>query len=53
MSKVEEMRQLLKDVGMPKAQLSDICCLSMLAMAGIKPEMEWNQQKNFPASSVG
>lgn len=46
MSKIEEMRQLLKDIGMPKAQLSDICCLSMLAMAGIKQEMEWSRATN-------
>ena len=46
MSKIEEMRTFLADIGMPKAQLSDICCLSMLAMAGITPDNNWTDAKN-------
>ena len=41
MSKIDEARKFLEDIGMPKAQQSDICALSLLAMAGIKPSDEW------------
>lgn len=46
MGKVEEAREILKYVGMPKAQQADICCYVLLAMAGIKPDMKWNQATN-------
>ena len=36
MDKIEEAREILKFVGMPKAQQADICCYVLLAMAGIK-----------------
>lgn len=44
--KVEETREFLKIVGMPKAQQADICCYVILAMASIKPDMTWNQATN-------
>ena len=31
---------------MPKQQQADICCYVILAMAGIKPEMSWNEATN-------
>jgi len=31
---------------MPKQQQADICCYVILAMAGIKPEMPWNEATN-------
>lgn len=43
MNKMEEAKEFLKEIGMPRAQLSDICCLSLLALAGLKPEMKWNE----------
>ena len=46
MDKIEEAREILKYVGMPKAQQADICCYVLLAMAGIKPDMKWNQATN-------
>ncbi len=46
MDKVEEAREFLKMVGMPKAQQADICCYVLLAMAGIKPDMPWKETKN-------
>ena len=39
--KIEEAREFLKTVGMPKAQQADICCYVLLAMAGIKSNMPW------------
>lgn len=46
MNKVEAIRNLLQSIGMPKAQQSDICCLSILAMADVKPDADWNTATN-------
>ncbi len=46
MSKIEEARELLKQLGMPKAQQADICCYVLLAMADIKPDMAWADANN-------
>lgn len=46
MSKMEEARNFLQDIGMPKAQLADICCLSLLAMAGVTEYMPWSAATN-------
>ena len=46
MHKLEEARKFLSDVGMPKAQQADICALSLLAMAGIKPDDDWKKSTN-------
>lgn len=46
MDKVEEAREFLREIGMPKAQQSDLCCYVILAMAGIKPDMLWKEATN-------
>lgn len=46
MDKIEETRQFLQKIGMPKAQQADICCYVILAMAGIKPNMSWSEVTN-------
>ena len=46
MSKMDEARDFLQVIGMPKAQLADICCLSLLAMAGVKEDTPWSQATN-------
>ena len=46
MDKIEETREFLKHIGMPKAQQADICCYVILAMAGIKPDMRWEEATN-------
>ena len=46
MNKVESVRKLLQSIGMPKAQQADICCLSILAMANVKPDSEWLRATN-------
>ena len=46
MGKIEEAREFLQSVGMPRAQQADICCLVLLAMAGIKPDMDWSDAEN-------
>ena len=46
MDKISETREFLKNIGMPKQQQADICCYVILAMAGIKTEMPWNEATN-------
>lgn len=46
MDKIEETREFLQKVGMPKAQQADICCYVILAMAGIRPNMSWSEATN-------
>lgn len=46
MPKLDEAREFLASVGMPKAQQADICALSILAMAGIKPDDDWRDATN-------
>ena len=46
MDKIGEARNFLQIVGMPKAQQADICCYVLLAMAGIKPNMNWSEAEN-------
>ena len=40
MNKIDEAREILKMLGMPKAQQANICCYALLAMAGIKQDTE-------------
>lgn len=44
--KIEETREFLQIIGMPKAQQADICCYVILAMAGVKPDMRWEEAAN-------
>lgn len=46
MPKLDEAREFLMNVGMPKAQQADICALSILAMAGMKPDSDWKDATN-------
>lgn len=46
MGKVDETREFLRMIGMPKAQQTDICCYVILAMSGIKPNMKWTEANN-------
>lgn len=49
MNKLEEAREFLKEVGMPKSQQADICCYVLLAMAGVKPDMQWDKNPDKKA----
>ena len=46
MGKMDDTRAFLQAIGMPKAQLADICCLSLLALAGVREETPWSQATN-------
>ncbi len=41
MSKIDEAREVLAKIGMPADQQGDICCLSLLALAGLGPQDGW------------
>lgn len=45
-NKLEEAREILNLLGMPKAQQSDICCYVLLSMSGMKPDMKWKEATN-------
>lgn len=44
--KIEEAREFLQTIGMPKAQQADICCYVILAMARVEPDMSWSEVTN-------
>lgn len=46
MKKIEEAREILKDLQVPQKQQSDICCYTLLAMAGIKKKDNWENATN-------
>ena len=46
MGKIEMARAFLEAVGMPKKQQADVCCYTILAMAGIKPKTAWAKASN-------
>lgn len=46
MGKIEMARAFLEAVGMPKKQQADVCCYTILAMAGIKPKTAWTKASN-------
>lgn len=46
MDKLEYAKSLLHQIGMPKKQQSDICALSLLAMAGLKRKTSWADATN-------
>lgn len=46
MSKLDEAKQFLKEVGMPDKQQTDMCCYVLLAMANIKEDSAWGDATN-------
>ncbi len=46
MGKIEEAKKFLSCIGMPNSQQADICCYTLLAMANIQPDMQWNEATN-------
>ena len=47
MAKIDDARKFLQEIGMPDAQTADLCCLTILAMAGIKKRSAWNTATNM------
>lgn len=46
MDKIERIRKILKDIGMPKRQQADICVLTILGMANLKKNTYWTKATN-------
>jgi len=45
-SKVENARRILEEIGMPAKQQNDISCLTLLALANVGPRTPWQKAKN-------
>ena len=46
MSKVENAKDILKQIGMPDKQQSDLCAYTLLALLGLKNNIKWTESKN-------
>ncbi len=46
MSKIDDARQILKELQVPTRQQADLCCYTLLAMAGIKESNKWETATN-------
>jgi hypothetical protein len=43
MKKIEEAKEILKELGLPKQQQNELAALTFLALCGIKPRDKWSQ----------
>lgn len=46
MDKIDEIKELLKDLGLPERQQADICALTILSMANVKKNTRWDKASN-------
>ena len=46
MDKIEQVRKLLKAIGLPQYQQSNICALTILGMANLKEDTPWTKASN-------
>ena len=46
MGKIEDAKKILKEMGMPEQQQTDIAAYSLLTLTNIKPKDKWNIAKN-------
>lgn len=46
MSKLDDAREILAALQVPKAQKNDMCCYTLLVMAGIREDDSWSQATN-------
>lgn len=46
MNKLEQAKDILEKIGMPKAQQTDLCAYTLLALLNIKEKSKWNTAKN-------
>ena len=42
MDKISDAKDILENLGLPKAQRNEISCLTLLALCGIKPNSSWS-----------
>lgn len=43
MNKIDEAKEILKELGLPKQQQNELAAFTLLALCGIKPKDKWNQ----------
>ena len=46
MNKLNEAREILKEIGMPKSQQSDLCAYTLLALLQLEENQEWEKATN-------
>lgn len=46
MNKIEQAREILSELKVPDKQQTDLCCLTLLSMANIKPSDNWKNADN-------
>ena len=46
MNKLEQAKDILEKIGMPKAQQADLCAYTLLALLNIKEKSKWNSATN-------
>ena len=52
MSKIDEARDILEQLGLPPAQRNDISCLTLLALTGLSEDDPWSQASK-PSRTMG
>lgn len=50
MSKIEEAKQVLEALGLPKKQQNDRSALTLLALCGLKEKNRWSKAKQVSMS---
>ncbi len=50
MSKLSEAKTILQALGLPPAQCNEMSCLTLLALAGVKPRGSWKDAKRSRTS---
>lgn len=43
MKKIDEAKEILKELGLPKQQQNELAAFTLLALCGIKPRYKWNK----------
>ena len=51
MSKIDDARDILEQMGLPQAQRNDISCLTLLALTGLSEDDAWSQASK-PSRSI-
>ena len=46
MNKLDEAKEILKEIGMPKSQQSDLCAYTLLALLQLEENQEWEKATN-------
>lgn len=46
MSKIDDVKAILKTLHVPSKQQSELCCLTLLAMANLKEDDPWENVSN-------